>query len=177
MIQLTATNLKTQEQENGLLLIKEQMANEGVPPDSKGGYSHGAAIRYMLEKANMLFTGKNKPGRHATGPGDAVINRIHECVQNQMEINRTTTDTIDVGNGKNTVSVLYRQRAITKSWIRSVAGVNLQAINEYLSAHSADVNEHNNWLLKITGANDLENFNRRTSKAHNRAKVENMEEI
>jgi len=146
--------------------------------DARGIESHGTAVLTsdVVEFAinNFFMT----TGRKTTGTGDEILSRINEAVKTQMKLNKTTDKKVQVGRGRNAVSVMYEQRSITDRFIRETAKVNAKATNEYMSTHGDDIQEHNEWLVKNCGYpvdSDtefaIENFNRRTSKASKRAEI------
>lgn len=169
LLQITATNLKTEAQVQGLHAVKDEMARRGIEPDGrKGEITHGAAVRWLLENFNDLL--ETRGGRPATGTGDEVLQRIHDAVTAQIKLNETTDKTVTVGRGKNAVTVKYEQRAITDRWVRDTANANADAVTEYMKEHGEEIAKHNQWLVDSCGyPAEIENFNRRTGKAQARA--------
>jgi hypothetical protein len=164
----------SEEQTENLNKIRELMKLERVSPDHRDGYSVKLAVTWAIE--NLPRYANLRGGRPATGTGDDVLSRCNDAVNAQIELNRNTQKTVQVGRGKNSITVRYEQRAITERWLRDKAGVNAQAVEDFMLANGDMINQHNEWLVKNCGypvdadiKQAIENFNRRTSKAELRA--------
>lgn len=102
---------------------------------------------------HVILSIARKKYERTTGATDNVLERISNIVKTQMDINQNTTESITVGTGKNKKTVKFQQRVITAKWI--VENVKptprLESVHQWLDEHSAEVLEHNQWLIESSG--------------------------